>query len=739
MFKKTLSLLLAVAMAVSVIPFFKLQTEAASLVITIDPGHGYNTATGSYTGATGAMQWGGLQEDFYNWDISVACHARLLEYGATVHMTKNSVEEYPSYEERVMMAVNTGSEAFVSIHNNAYSNASVSGSVVFIVNQNYNYQMYLNSKALGEKITNRLVNDAGTPKHSDPYASTGTRPLPDGSAGETYNVLYNAKYWSKGHPDLPQSELMAAAIVECLFQTNESDVKNFLMKPEKLEAIGVAIADGIADHYGLTMGPAHVNNIDGDTAGMTSVDNSGSVVECVATVEKGTSFYTKGWSVNAEGVSAYQGSLDGGEWTNINSYFRQDVYNVMQDYTVCSDINAFDATLDTSALTYGNHTYDIRCVTKAGSTYKVATYDFSVVPAAGSTSVSAEYSTVAVDGKFPVTAKGLSDLAWVGLFGADETPGQISSYCYYEMATAGVTYSFDLFADGTFNTRGTPGAGDYKLVLFATSDSSQPVDEIPITIVENGREYSLDTKGPYTVVRGESVSVSGWGASIYGMAGYAYSVDGVRASEYLTTGQRQDVIDHLNNNSGYSLTLSDIHAFADDISTASMSAGTHTLTVYGVTNAGDEFEIGTLEVTVTAPAVEEKIEGSVTIDRDTDADTAYITDIDLNTTAEDLLAKLTSDGCVIKDKDGNAAVGKLGTGCTVELIIDGVVHDKAVIIVKADLDGDAMATSKDVILAKMYRNAQTGGNVAKLASDFDGNGTVSATDLTSIAQAVAAN
>ncbi len=735
MFKKTLSVLLAVAMAVSVIPFFKLQTEASNLVITIDPGHGYNTATGSYTGATGAMQWGGLQEDFYNWDISVACQARLLEYGATVHMTKDSVDGYPSFDDRVMMAVNTGSEAFVSIHNNMAA-ASASGSNIFIVNPNYNYQMYLNTVSLSRCVMDRLVNDAGTKEQTPPYYVNADWTNPDGSAADYYAVLYRSKIWSEGK--YTGSKLSAAMIVECVFQSNEYDVKNFLMKPEKLEAMGVAIADGIADHYGLSIGPVHVNNVDADTAGVSSVDNSGSVAECTATVQKGESIYTKGWSVNAEGVSSYQGSLDGGEWTNINSYFRQDVYDVMQDYTVCSDINAFDVTLDTSSMTYGNHTYDIRCVTKTGATYPVATYSIAVKPDPASTFVTVKNTVITSDGSFSVSAKGLTDLAWVGLFGASETPGQVSSYCYYEMITAGTTYTFDLFADGTFNGRGTPAAGDYKLVLFATSDSSQPIDEVAITVVETGIQYALDTAGPFAVMQGEGIHLSGWGASVYGMTEYVYSVNGVRAAGSLKLNTRQDVEDHLLN-SGFPESALSVYAFADTISTSAMPAGTHTVTVYGVTSEGDEFEIGSVSVTVTALVDPEQIEGNVTIDRDTDADTAYIKDIDLNTTAEELLAKFTKDGCVIKDKDGNASTGKLGTGYTVELIIDGYVHEKAVIVVKADLDGDAMATSKDVILAKMYRNAQTGGNVAKLASDFDGNGTVSATDLTSIAQAVAAN
>ncbi len=732
MLKKTLSIFLALLMAVSVVPFFKTQTGAAGIAITLDPGHGQGT------GAAGAMTWGGLQEDHYNLTISEYCKARLESYGFTVHMTRTSHNENPSYDARVMTAVNTGSDAFVSIHNNSNGSSTPYGSMIFMVNPNYNYQMYVNTVAMSRCIMDRLVADAGTYEWAAPYYTNGDSTHPDGSAAEYYAVLWRAKRWSEGV--YSGSNVSAGLIVECVFQSNYSDVVNFLMNPAKLEAMGYAIADGLADYYGVDAapsGPAHVNNID-DTDGMTSRDTTNAVIQCAATVEKGTTFIMKGWSVNENGVSTYQGSLDGGDWTNINSYFREDVYNAMADYTVCSDINSFDVALDTSSLSFGNHTYDIRCVTKNNETYDVASYDINITVPAGVSYVNVLSNAFAPGGNFMVTAKGASDLAWVGLFGANETPGQVNSYCYYEMQTAGVEYTFDLIQDGVASSsRGTPAPGNYKLVLFADESSSIIVDEVPVVVV-GSVQYSLDTKGPFEVAQGDTVHISGWGASMDGMKGYVYSIDGVRADGYMTTGQRQDVVDHLTN-SGYTVTISDVHAFVHNISTAAMTPGTHTISVIGITNTDVEYDIGSAEITVTAPAVVEKIEGSVTIDRDTDADTAYITDIDLNTTAEELLAKFTKDGCVIKDKSGNTATGKLGTGCTVELIINGVVHDKAIIIVTADLDGDAMATSKDVILAKMYRNAQTGGNVAKLASDFDGNGTVSATDLTSIAQAVAAN
>ncbi len=732
MLKKTLSVILAVALAVTAIPFFKLQSEAANVVITIDAGHAavQSVDDGSRTGA-GANSPHNIGENEHVYTLQAALYTReyLEQYsGVTVYMTRTDANTCLSLNQRADFAYSKGSDAYVSIHYNISSNEEISGSQIYIPTANYRPSMYTNSLACANIIMGYLGSYAGM-ANKGIYGQNNSSGLtyPDGSLQDNLKTLRRIKL--NGAPGI-------AMFVECGFMSNLDDMYK-IMSEDYQRAYARAIADGLADYFGLSKGPDYTNNID-DTSGMTAKDNSNSNIQCVATVEKGTGFFMKGWSVNSEGVTTYQGSLDGGAWTNINSYFRKDVYDAMPNYTVCSDMNSFDTTLDTSGLSFGNHTYRIRCVSKQGSVYDVATYNIKIIPAAGSTYVNVLSNAYAPGGNFMVAAKGASDLAWVGLFGAGETPGQVNSYVYYEMQTAGVEYTFDLIKDGVLSDkRGTPAPGNYKLVLFADESSSEIVDEVPVVVVGEV-QYSLDSKEPVSVTKGENVNIHGWGASKDGMKGYVYSVDGVRASEYLANSQRQDVIDHLTN-SGYPTTISDTHAFADAISTANLSVGTHTISVIGITSTDVEFDIGTLTVTVEAPAVVEKLEGSVTIDRNTDSDTAYVKNIDLNTTAEQLREKFTNGGCVIKDKNGNTATGKLGTGCTVELIVDGVVHDKAVIIVKADLDGDAMATAKDVILAKMYRNAQTGGNVAKLASDFDGNGTVSAADMTSIAQAVAAN
>ncbi len=228
------------------------EEKKTDLIVTLDPGHGYNSTEKCFSGAAGAIKWGGKQEDYYNWDMAQACKDRLEEYGVTVYLTMDSRHDTPSYDDRVMTAVKNGSSALISIHNNSSTNTAARGTQIFIVNPNYNEQMYLNSAKMANAVMKRLNNDVGTNKNCNPYYSNldpGENPHPDGSVAEYYAMLWRPKRWSEGK--YRGSKLSAAMIVEGCFQSNEADVKEFLLDQSKVEAMGVAIADGIADFYEL--------------------------------------------------------------------------------------------------------------------------------------------------------------------------------------------------------------------------------------------------------------------------------------------------------------------------------------------------------------------------------------------------------------------------------------------------------------------------------------------------------
>lgn len=250
--KKILSSVLALtALSTSLCPI-GIKAAEPTLTITLDAGHGINSE-GDGTGTNGAVAFGGKNEVYYNWEIANHCKDRLEEYGVRVYMAKKSVEHDPSFDDRVIPASKNGSVAFISIHNNYSDNANARGTQIYTVNPNYNKEMYNNTMKLANRIMSRLNKDAGTVKNADPYYvnSKTNSQHPDGSLQEYYGVLWRAKRYSEGK--IRGSKLMAGMIVECAFLSNKQDVEQLMLKEDKLKAIGYAIADGIADHYKLTL------------------------------------------------------------------------------------------------------------------------------------------------------------------------------------------------------------------------------------------------------------------------------------------------------------------------------------------------------------------------------------------------------------------------------------------------------------------------------------------------------
>ncbi len=246
--KKTVAAFLALLAVFTPVSVKVRAEDEAPLVVTLDSGHGVNSE-GHGTGADGATQWGGVNEVYYNWTITNHCKDRLEEYGIKVYLTKKSAEEDPSFDNRVFPARKNGTQAYISIHNNSSSKPTARGSQIYTVNPNYNSDMYINSARLANTIMKHLNEDAGTIKNADPYyvnSQTGST-HPDGSIQEYYALLWRAKRYSEGK--FRGSKIDAAMIVECVFQSNEADVKDFLLKPEKLQELGYAIADGIIEHY----------------------------------------------------------------------------------------------------------------------------------------------------------------------------------------------------------------------------------------------------------------------------------------------------------------------------------------------------------------------------------------------------------------------------------------------------------------------------------------------------------
>ena len=205
--------------------------SGSNLVIAIDPGHG---------GSDGGASYGGIKEKDVNLSIAKYIKTYLEEYkGVKVYLTR-SADTYLELSDRVANSVSNGADVFISIHNNASSNGSTKGSMVFYPNAGYRPDLSAEGKGLSQSILGQLtslglqdlgirIRDSGT---GNTYA--------DGSIADYYGVIRNAKLSG-----------LTGIIVEHAFLSSESDRTNYLSTEAQLQKLAMADVKGIADYYGL--------------------------------------------------------------------------------------------------------------------------------------------------------------------------------------------------------------------------------------------------------------------------------------------------------------------------------------------------------------------------------------------------------------------------------------------------------------------------------------------------------
>lgn len=206
--------------------------DNGDMVIAIDPGHGGTDSGASY---------GGIEEKTINLKIAQYLKTYLEQYvGVQVYLTR-STDTYLELSERVQNATLNGSDVFISIHNNASTNLSTSGSMVFYPNESYRPDLSYEGSELASNILSRLTNlgltDLGIRTRDSGTGNT----YDDGSIADYYGVIRNAKLSG-----------MAGIIVEHAFVSNDSDRTNYLSTDAQLKKLAKADAEGIAACYGLT-------------------------------------------------------------------------------------------------------------------------------------------------------------------------------------------------------------------------------------------------------------------------------------------------------------------------------------------------------------------------------------------------------------------------------------------------------------------------------------------------------
>lgn len=236
--------LIVAALAVTVFTMALIRfdkTNPDDLVIVLDPGHG-----GSDVGASNTAL--GLYESEINLKIALACRDRLQQYdGIKVYMTHTGVRSEvakSSLSSRVSVAGEVGADIFISLHINSAERKDANGAEVYVPITSHEPKYHEECSRLADGILTNLQALGLGSRGVKTRASGGGRvyTFDDGTSekGDYYYVIGE-----------PISRLgIPGILVEHAFIDGDS---SFLDTDAKLAALGVADAEAIARHYGLTL------------------------------------------------------------------------------------------------------------------------------------------------------------------------------------------------------------------------------------------------------------------------------------------------------------------------------------------------------------------------------------------------------------------------------------------------------------------------------------------------------
>ena len=172
-------------------------------LVALDPGHG---------GEDEGCSRQGIMEKDINLQIGLRVRDKLEEMGYQVIMTRED-DTYLTLDDRVGLANQNGADAFISIHQNSFENAEISGLETWY----YGQDSSRDSRRLAQLIHRETVMEAGT----------GERELRE-----------DADFYVTTNTSMP------ACLVETGFLSNEKD-REMLSSPEYQEALSSGIAQGV--------------------------------------------------------------------------------------------------------------------------------------------------------------------------------------------------------------------------------------------------------------------------------------------------------------------------------------------------------------------------------------------------------------------------------------------------------------------------------------------------------------
>ena len=189
-----------------------INVQKSNKLIVIDPGHG-----GDEPGSLGKIDDKiVLYEKDVNLKIAMVAYNKLINEGYNVIATRTD-DSTVSLMQRVEIANESNAALFVSVHNNSFEDSSAKGTLTM-----YAYDDEKDDDSMtGYKLANTI----------QPFILEAT-------GGQDRGLLKNPKIYVLAKTTMP------AALVECLFVSNEEDLKK-LMNEKLIEEMGIAIANGI--------------------------------------------------------------------------------------------------------------------------------------------------------------------------------------------------------------------------------------------------------------------------------------------------------------------------------------------------------------------------------------------------------------------------------------------------------------------------------------------------------------
>lgn len=207
------------------------------LVIEIDPGHG-----GKQGGAEIVYEGRHVMEKDINLKIAKNIQKALSQYPEVkVYMTRNA-DKTVGTKERSMKAKKDKAHLLVSIHNNAKGqiNDYENGCTVLAATGNYKPSYAKEEQELACCILAKLGN-LGLENQGIMLRTSETGEIyPNGKLCDYYNIVRNSLLLN-----------IRGIIIEHAFLDHKRDYQQFLSSDKKLEELGKADADAIAEYYGL--------------------------------------------------------------------------------------------------------------------------------------------------------------------------------------------------------------------------------------------------------------------------------------------------------------------------------------------------------------------------------------------------------------------------------------------------------------------------------------------------------